>query len=164
MAAILSSAPSPLSGRAHPHPDAIFAPLAAHVEGGERADDPFLDRGDEAAHVRRAALEIEHDIADALAGTVIGELPAAAGGVHGKARLDQLLRPGGGAGRVEGRVLDQPNQFARLAARNRGSARRHGGKRVVVVDRAIAHEPFDRRRAGGGRSPIVRSLRVLTTP
>ena len=29
---------------AHPDADAVLAPLAAHVEGGERADDPFLQR------------------------------------------------------------------------------------------------------------------------
>ena len=93
MAAILSSASSPLVGAPHPDADAIVAALAAHAEGGQRADHPFLDRGDEAADVRRPALQIEHDIADALARTVIGELAAAAGDVDRKARLDQLLRP-----------------------------------------------------------------------
>ena len=81
-----------MSGRRTQTPMRSLAPLAAHVEGGERADDPFLERGDEAAHVRRAALEIEHHIADPLAGAVIGELAAAAGGVDREARLDQLLR------------------------------------------------------------------------
>ena len=118
-----------------------------HAKLGERADDPFLDRSNEAAHVGRAALEIEHDIADALAGTVIGELPAAAGRIHGKARVEELVRPGGGAGCVEGRVLEQPNQFPRLAVRNPGCACRHGGERIVIVDRMIAHVPLDRRRA-----------------
>src|SRR5580692_11503424 len=74
----------------HPHADAVAAALAAHVESGERADDPFLDGGDEAAHVRRTALEIEHDITDALAGAVIGELAAAARDVNRETRLDQL--------------------------------------------------------------------------
>src|SRR5580658_4025777 len=62
----------------HPDADAIVAALARDLEGGERTDDPFLDAGDEAAHVGRPALEIEHDITDALAGTVVGELAAAA--------------------------------------------------------------------------------------
>ena len=147
-------------GAPHPHADAIVAALAAHAERGQRADDPFLDRGDEAAHVRRAALEIEHDIADALAGTVIGELAAAAGDVHRKARLDQLLRPRRGAGGIKRRMFEEPDEFARLALRNRRRACRHGGERIVVVDRRVAHKPLDRRRAGGGRRPIVRSLRV----
>ena len=42
-------------------------------------------------------------------------------------------------------------------------ARVHGGERRVVADAFVAHAPFDRRRAGGGKSPIVRSSRVLTT-
>src|SRR5277367_6812298 len=72
----------------HPDADPVVAALAAHVEGRERANEPFLDRGDEAAQVGRPALEIEHDIADALAGPMIGELAAAAGHVDRKARLD----------------------------------------------------------------------------
>src|SRR5579862_9085155 len=85
----------------HPYPDAVVASLAAHIEGGERADDPFFYGGDEAAHVRRAALEIEHDIADSLAGTVIGELAAAARGVHRESRFDHLLRQRRGPGGVK---------------------------------------------------------------
>ena len=84
IAAILSSQRRALVRAPHPDADAVVAPLAAHLEGRERADDPFLERGDEAAHVRAAALEVEHDIGDALAGTVIGELPAAAGRWTGK--------------------------------------------------------------------------------
>ena len=67
--------------------------------------------------------EIEHDVADPLAGTVIGELAAAAGGVHRKARLDQFLRPRRRAGGVKRRMLEQPDQFGRLSTRNRRGAR-----------------------------------------
>ena len=137
----------------HPYPDAVVAPLAAHIEGGQRADDPFFDGGDEAAHVRRAALEIEHDIADPLAGAVIGELAAASGGVDRKARVDQLLRPRRGAGGVERRVLEEPDQLARFAARDCFDARVHGGERSVVADAFVAHAPFDRRRAGWRQKP-----------
>ena len=73
-----------LVGPSHPNADAVVAAFAGDVEGGKRADDPFLDGGDEAAHIGRAPLEIEHHVADALAGTVIGELAAAAGAVDGK--------------------------------------------------------------------------------
>ena len=41
--------------------------------------------GDVGAHVAEAPLHVEHDIGDPLAGSVIGELAAAPGPVHGKA-------------------------------------------------------------------------------
>ena len=73
-----------LVGPPHPDADAIVAPLAVDAERRERADDPFLQRHDEAPHVGTAPLEIEHHIGDALAGPVIGELAAAAGVCTGK--------------------------------------------------------------------------------
>ena len=76
----------------NPHADAIVAPFAAHIECRKRSNNPLLDGGDEAANVGRAAFQIEHEIADPLAGPVIGELAAAAGDVDRKAGLDQLLR------------------------------------------------------------------------
>ena len=44
-----------LVGPPHPDADAVVAPLAVDVEGRERADDPFLERRHEAAHVGRRA-------------------------------------------------------------------------------------------------------------
>ena len=82
-----------------------------------RADQPFLEPVHEAAHVARRhravrAGEVQHDIGHALAGAVIGPLPAAAGREGGKATgVGQLLGAGGGAGGVERRVLHQPDQF-----------------------------------------------------
>src|SRR5262245_46838578 len=63
---------------AHPYTDAVLAAFTVDAEGCERADDPFLERDNEAAHVTAATLEIEHQVDDALARAVIGELPAAA--------------------------------------------------------------------------------------
>ena len=152
MAAILSSAPWPLLRPAHPHADAIVAALAAHVEGRKRADDPFLDGGDEAANVGRAALEIEHDIADPLARPMIGELAAAAGRVNRKARLDQFLRPRRRAGGVErqgaraARPVLAPRP-ARSPPRAPSWTQQHAHSRP-----AAAHAPFDRRRAGNWES------------
>src|SRR4029078_13200315 len=48
-----------LVGPLDPDPDTILAPFAAHVEGGEGADDPFLQTGDIGAHVRPSPLQIE---------------------------------------------------------------------------------------------------------
>src|SRR5690606_14757433 len=64
----------------HPDPDTVsVAPLAAHVEGSERVDDPALETLDIAAHVAPALPKVEHDIGHALAGPMIGVLPAASG-------------------------------------------------------------------------------------
>ena len=148
MAAILSSWPSPLLGPPHPDADAILAALAAHAEGRKGADDPFLQRHHEAAYVRSPALEVEHHIGDPLAGAVIGELPTAAGAMHGEACLNQFLRPCAGAGGVERRMLKEPHQLRCGAVGNRSCARRHRGDGVLVADEIGAHAPFHRRKIG----------------
>ena len=50
-----------------PDADPAVAPLAPDVEAGEGADDPFLEVVDEAAQVRSAPLQVEHDIGHPLA-------------------------------------------------------------------------------------------------
>ena len=148
----------------HPYTDAILTPLATHAESSKRADRPFFDGRNEAAHIGRPALEIEHDITHALARTVIGELPAAAGDINGKAGLQQLLRLRRCAGRVKGRVLEQPDKLGRLAARNGGRARSHGGERRLVVDEALAYAPLDRRRAGWREKPNWKIVARVNAP
>ena len=82
MAAILSSRPP---DRGDPDADTAVAPFAADVEAGEGADNPFLEVVDKAAEVRRAPLQVEHDIGHPLARPVIGVLAAAAAGVDREA-------------------------------------------------------------------------------
>jgi hypothetical protein len=127
-----------------PHADAILAPFAAHVEARKRSDQPFLERCDEAAHVRHPALEVEHHIGDALAGAVIGELPAAPDRMHREARVGEVLRPGAGAGGIERRVLQQPDEFRSASVRDRRDPCLHGGKRALIAHRRFAHAPRDR--------------------
>src|SRR5262249_62183900 len=76
----------------HPDPDAVCAPLARNVEARQGADDPFLQRGHEAAYVRAAALEIEHHVDDPLAGAVIGEMHAAPGRMDRYTHSDHIFR------------------------------------------------------------------------
>ena len=64
-----------------------------------------------------------------------------------------VVAVGRGAGGIKGRVLEEPHEFARLAARNRRRAGCHGRERAFVVDGTIAHEPLDRRRAGRRQEP-----------
>ena len=149
MAAILASVPARVDD---PDADAALAPLAAHAEAGEGADQPLLQRVDVAAHVARRhravrAGEVQHDIGHALAGAVIGPLPAAAGGEGGEAAgIGQLLRPGGGAGGVERRVLHQPDQFGRGAGADGGDAVLHAGHGIGVGGQALGDAPFRGRR------------------
>src|SRR5690242_16580344 len=75
---------------AYPHSDPILAPLATDVEDGKRADQPFFQRGDVAAYIVAAMPQVEHQVGNALAGPMVGELAAAAGLMHRKARLDQV--------------------------------------------------------------------------
>jgi hypothetical protein len=49
-----------------------------------------------------------------------------------------------GAGRVQGRVLDEPDKLGGFAARDGSGARCHGGERFLVVDEALADAPLDR--------------------
>ena len=114
-----------------PDADPALAPLAFDVEAVEGADQPFLQPVDVAVDVagRHGAVrpgQVEHDVGGALAGPVIGPLPAAAGGEGREAGgIGQFRRFGGGAGGVERRVLDQPDQFARRAGADRGDAGVH---------------------------------------
>src|SRR5512136_1401927 len=94
-----------LFGPAHPNANTVFAPLGAYIEGGERAYGQFFERGDKPAHVRATALEIKHDISDALAWPVISHLPPAATLVDRETRLDYVGQVCAGARRVEWRVL-----------------------------------------------------------
>ncbi len=133
----------------HPDADAVLAPLTAHVEGGKRADDPLLERRDEGADILAPALEVEHHIRDPLAGAVIGVFAAAPGGKDREAvGLDQVLDAGAGAGRVERRMLDQPDHLAGGTTADRIGPRLHEGKGVGIGGEARFDAPFDRRGAG----------------
>ena len=149
MAAILASVPARIGD---PDADAALPPLAAHAEAVEGADQPFLQPVHVAAHVARRhravrAGEVQHDVGHALAGAVIGPLPAAAGGEGGEAAgVGQLLGPGRGAGGVERRVLDQPDQFGRGAGADGGDAVLHSGEGVGVGREAVGDAPFAGRR------------------
>ena len=108
-----------LVGPGDPDADAVLAGLADDAELGQRIDQPALERADEGAHVGAAAPEVEHDIGDALPGPVIGELAAAPGAMHGKARVEQIAVPRAGSRRVERRMLEQPDPLRRASLRDR---------------------------------------------
>src|SRR6185437_5372589 len=105
-----------------PDADPAGPALALDVEERERADEPLLEPLDIAPEVGAVTLQVEHDVADALAGSMIGVLPTPAGAIDRKEPgIDQVRRLGARARRVERRVLEQPDQLRRAA----GADRRH---------------------------------------
>ena len=126
-----------------PDPDAVLAALAAHIEGGKRADDPFLERCHIGADIGPAPLQVEQHIGHALAGTVIGDLPAAPAREQRKAGLQKVVCLAGGAGGVERGMLQQPDELRGLAGGDRSGARFHRGHRLEVIDRLLRNPPFD---------------------
>ena len=160
---------------AHPDADPAVAPFANDVELGQCGDQPVLQVRDKAPDVAAAFPQIQHDVADPLAGPVVGIAPAAAGLVYREARrVNQFGRIGAGAGRIEGGMLEEPYLFRRAAGDDPGDAGFHGGDGVKVVDRIVVDPPLHRlvlhrRRCHGlgnprsGRSAIA-DRRLIGTP
>ena len=98
---------------------------------------------DETAHVAAALLQVEHDIADPLARTVIG-VPSPAPRLDDiEPRIEQFGAIGTGPGRIDRGMFEQPDQFARCAFGDRMIARSHAFERGAVVDPARLGAPFD---------------------
>src|SRR5262249_15228234 len=133
------------AGSRHPNADAAIAPLAAHVETGEGADDPFLEIMDEAAQIGPAPLQVEHDVSHPLAWPVIGVLAASPARMNREpVGLQQVRGRGARPRRVERRVLQQPYQLAGGAAADSSDAGFHGLDGFGIGHRAVGDAPFDR--------------------
>ena len=141
-----------LVGPRDPDADPVLARLADDVERLQRLDQPAFERGHIGAHVGPAALEVEHDISDPLPGSVIGELAAASGAMDRKTGFDEVAVLGARAGGVERRMLDEPDAFGRVAARDRLGARLHLRQRVGVLRQSRGDDPFDGRRIMEGQA------------
>ena len=161
MAAILSSAGSPsgdagLSGRATQTPTRALARLAHDVERFQRLDQPAFERGHIGSHVGPTALEVEHDVSDPLPGPVIGELAAASGAMDRKTGFDEVAVLRARAGGVKRRMLDEPDPFGRVSARDRFGARLHLRQGVGILRQSGGDDPFDGRRIIGGQQRRAR--------
>ena len=129
------------AGDPDPHPPG--PPFAADVEGGKGADHPSLQRLHEQAHVAAPGVEVKHHIGHPLTGAVIGILPAAPGGEHGKAvRFGQVGGPGGGACGVKRRVFQEPDRLGCAALGDGGGAGLHLGEGVQIGGKAGKGGPF----------------------
>src|SRR3990172_98576 len=130
----------------HTEADVTLARFGRHTELRQRLDDRMFQGADEGAHVAEAACHIEHDIADPLTGTVIGVLAAAARAVNRKAiGLEEAGRFGAGAGRVDGRVLEQPDELGRFSRGNGVDALLHERACQLVGHGPGRQQPFDGR-------------------
>ena len=127
-----------------PDADPARAALAADIEAGQGRDDPFLEVADIGADIRPVpALQVEHDIADPLAGAVIGVLAAPAGPVDREAVGGQEIgRLGAGARRIEGGMLQEPGQLRRGAGADILGPGIHDAEGGVIVDRGVVDPPF----------------------
>ena len=130
-------------------PDADAAVGAARFdpEQRQRVDHPAFERRYISAHVAPALCQVELDITDPLAGSVIGITPAAARVINGKARIEQFGGIGAGSRGVERRMFEQPDAFAAVASVDRGGARLHIGQRRGIVGQARGDDPFGERQA-----------------
>ncbi len=108
---------------ADPDADAAVGAMRLHAKLAQGGDDPAFERVDQPAHVAAPAIEVQHEVADALAGAVIGVAAAAARIVNREARrVEQLCRIGAGASGEERRMLEQPDAFVGRPCMNRGGA------------------------------------------
>src|SRR5262249_1602335 len=132
-------------GAVDPYADEPVAPRCGDPKLRQRVDHDAFERIDKAAHAQAAAREIEHHVADPLAGTVVGIAPAAACDVDGKAfGVDELVRFGTRARRIERGVLEEPDPFGGGAREDRLDALAHRRERVRVGDEPRSDRPGDR--------------------
>src|SRR4051812_33616983 len=99
---------------------------------------------DEAADVLPALLQVEHYVADALPGPVVGVAAATARFEHREIpRIGKLGRIRAGPGGKQRRMLEQPDALTRGSLADRGGALLHEGEGILVGHRRLADAPFD---------------------
>jgi len=134
---------SPPSGPRCPYAHSPGSAPGIDVEIGECVDHPPLDRVDKSAHVTRPGPEIEHKIAYALTGAMVGVAPAAASLDHFKTRIQQFAGRCTCPGGVYGRVLQKPDPLRGCPICNRSIACGHFGQRLTIRHRLMILPDFD---------------------
>ena len=122
-------------------------------------------RRDEGTHIGPPALEIEHHIGHPLSRPVIGVFAAAAGRVHLEpVGRNQVLGLGAGAGRVERRMLNQPDQLVGLARGNAPGLRFHEGHGFRVGGQSLRYPPSDWRARALREKPGLKCVARIHGP
>lgn len=127
----------------HPDADPPGSPLPADAENRQGPNDPILQMTDMGTNVAPAPVQIKQDIGDPLPGAMIGELSPPAGAIDGEAvGGQQIFIPGAGAGGIERRMFQQPDQFSGITGPDGGGAFFHHGNGMLVIDRFTVDPPF----------------------
>jgi hypothetical protein len=133
-------------GADHPDADAARAALAGDAEFGQGAMIQSSRRRTIGAHVAAAAVEVEHRIGHPLARAVIGVFARrAAPRRPGSGRGRAGRRPRRGAGGVERRVFEQPDELVRRAAADRLDPRLHRLEGLGIRHQPLGYPPFRHR-------------------
>lgn len=111
-------------------------PLGVHAVIGQQVDYGLLHAIDQRLHREAAALEVEQQVADDLAGAVVGDLPATVDLDDGHADVpEQVFRLAGKALREHRRMLAEP-QFVGRAVITLGGKGLHRTPGRFIVDPA----------------------------
>ena len=146
-----------------PDADAAIGPPPRNAKIRQRVYDPAFERIDISSNVLAALIQIKIEIDNALAGAVIGVLPATPGGIDRKTRVNQIVRFCACACGVERRMAKKPDTLAFRLGLDVRSALVHLGQRRVIIDRRRLNAPFNRalrvfnqNRSGGHAATDVR--------
>ena len=125
------------------HARRVLAAFGRDAEAGAIGDDGALERGDEIAHAQAGAADVDEWIDDELAGTVIGDLPAAVDLDHGDvAGGEHVARVCIHAEREHRRMLEQPDLVGRIRIARVGDALHFApGGLVVHAAQTISRTP-----------------------
>ena len=131
-----------------PKADTALAPLRLHSKRRHGAGDDFLKAIDKLAHVTPAFLEVEEEVDHALAGAVVGILPAAPGVIDREpVRVHEVSRVCTGTRGIKRWVFKEPHKLGRFARANGTNAVFHFFNRIGVGHKAVADSPFKGRGA-----------------
>ena len=125
-----------------PDPHAPIGPPRFDAEIGQCIDHPTFDGMNKPAHVAGALAKIEDEVADALAGTVVGVAPASSGLDDIKTGIEQFVSCGTGSSCIDRLVLEQPDEFTRPAFLYGGVADRHVTEGLTVRYQVLSLPDF----------------------
>lgn len=129
----------------HPYADTSLPQLTGDAELRQRLDNHTLQKLHKTPNVSsKSPLHVDEDIGNPLPRTVIGVLPPASGLENGKPlRVDEVGSLGTGTGRINRRMLQEPDHLSRSSSGDGIGARLHGLHREGIFDGSGADHPFD---------------------